>query len=110
MKAEKLKEYLQNYFDTVIKPRFLEELNNNGIESFEVYKIIKGTYNPPIIHIFVDTLPITNHPSKSTKTLLLKIEDDIKDFMSMFSLNNRFKVHINKRPLFKPNKEYSDEL
>lgn len=110
MKIDRLKKYLENYFDTVINPKFLEKPNDDGIESFLVYDIVKGSYNPPIIHVFVDTIPITNHPLKSTKKVLSEVENDVKDFMTMFSLKNPVKIHINKRPLFKPNKTYSKEI
>jgi hypothetical protein len=110
MKLEKLKEYLQNYFDTVITPRFLEEPNDDGIESFTVYNVVKGSYQPPIIHVFIDSLPINNHPLDSTKSKLRQMETDVKDFIKMFSVKNPVKVHLNKRPLFKKGKSYSVDL
>ena len=110
MKLEKLKGYLKNYLDTVITPRFLEEPNDDEIESFTVYDVVKGSYQPPIIHIFIDSIPVKNHTSNSTKLKLRQVETDVKDFIKMFSVKPPVKVHLNKRPLFEKGKSYSVDL
>ena len=110
MKLEKLKEYLQDYLDSVVTPRFLTEPDVSGIESFTVHDILKGSYQPPIIHVFLDSLPVINTPLSSTKMKFKQVETDIKDFIKMFSLKNPVKIHFNKRPLIKPGKIGSFEV
>ena len=110
MKLEKLKEYLQGYLDNVVTPRFLTEPDVSGIESFTVHDILKGSFQPPIIHVFLDSLPVVNTPLSSTKIKLRQVEADIKDFIKMFSLKNPVKIHFNKRPLIKPGKIGSFEV
>ena len=110
MELEKLKEYLQNYLDSVAIPRFNKEPNENGIESFQVHDIVKGSYEPIIFHIFLDSIPVVKHPFMSTKAKLRDLEKDIHDFMKMFTAVKRVRVHLNKRPVLKPNKEYDKEF
>lgn len=111
MKLEKLKEYLQRYLDSVVTPRFLTEPDVGGIESFTVHDILKGSYQPPIIHVFLDSVPVVNiPPASSTKVKLRQVETDIKDFIKMFSLKNPVKIHFNKKPLIKPGKIGSFEV
>jgi hypothetical protein len=111
METSKLKTYLQNYLDTVAIPRFRDEPNSDGIESFIVYDVLKGSYQPPIIHVFLDSLPSDkNKFSLDTKDKLRRLESDIKDFIKMFTIKNPVKVHLNKRPLFKSGKTYSTDV
>jgi hypothetical protein len=103
MELNKVKKYLQNYLDFVATPRFNQEPNEDGIESFVVQEILKGSYQPPIFHIFLDSTPIVNLPSMSTKSKLKDLEKDIQDFIKMFSINFKVKVHLNKKPVFRGN-------
>ena len=97
MKSEKLKNYLQSYFDSVIKPRVDRTRNELGFDpvDFTVHDVVKGSYQPPIYHAFIDMEP--NWEGSYRK----KIENDISDFMKILSINNKLKVHWNKRPSFK---------
>lgn len=110
MELSKLKEYLQNYLEIVAIPRFNQEPNEDGIESFVVHDILKGSYQPIIYHIFLDSVPVVNHVSMATKSKLRDLEKDIHDFMKMFSIISRVKVHLNKRPVFKSGKNYDINL
>lgn len=105
MEIELLKKYLQVYLDDVIIPKINKELVGEEDEpiTMKVYDIVKGSHQPPIHHIFIDMYP-------SWKGSLLKIiENDIRHFMKMFSLNFPIKIHWDKRPAFK-NTEKSDSL
>ena len=53
-----------------------------------------GTYQPPIYHVFIDIDPNWNG------SLLKRLEKNIEDFIKIFSIRNKIKVHWNKRPLF----------
>ena len=97
MELEKIKNYLQIYLDEVITPNINEELVGEDDEPIKmnVFQILKGSYQPPIYHAFIDIEP--NWEGSYRK----KIENDINDFFKIFSINNRIKVHWNKRPSFK---------
>ena len=97
MDLDKIKEYLQTYLDEVITPNINEELVGEDDEPIKmnVFQILKGSYQPPIYHAFIDIEP--NWEGSYRK----KIENDINDFFKIFSINNRIKVHWNKRPSFK---------
>lgn len=106
MESEKLKNYLQSYFDSVIEPRVDETRKEMGLDpiSFTVYDILRGSYHPPMYHIFLDTEPEINKSRNlkpHTSIMLNRVEKDVQDFFKMFSINNPTKVHWNKRPIFK---------
>jgi hypothetical protein len=97
MELEKIKNYLQTYLDDVISPNINKELVGEEDEPIKmnVFQILKGSYQPPIYHAFIDIEP--NWEGSYRK----KMENDISDFFKIFSINNRIKVHWNKRPSFK---------
>ena len=97
MNLEKIKNYLQVYLDDVISPKINKELVGEEDEpiKMDVFQVLKGSYQPPIYHIFIDIEP--NWDGSYRK----KIENDITDFFKIFSINNKIKVHWNKRPAFK---------
>ena len=97
MEIEKLEKYLQTYLDDVISPNINQELVGEEDEPIKmnVFQILKGSYQPPIYHAFIDMEP--NWEGSYRK----KIENDISDFMKILSINNKLKVHWNKRPSFK---------
>ena len=97
MEIEKLEKYLQTYLDDVISPNMNQELVGEEDEPIKmnIFKILKGSYQPPIYHAFIDIEP--NWEGSYRK----KIENDISDFMKILSINNKLKVHWNKRPSFK---------
>jgi hypothetical protein len=66
----------------------------------DVFQVLKGSYQPPIYHIFIDIEP--NWDGSYRK----KIENDITDFMKIFSINNKIKIHWNKRPASKDSELY----
>lgn len=108
MKREKLKVFLQNYLDSVITPRIKE---NFGDYEFTVYDVLKGTYPPPRIHIFIDTVPnIDEGGLDMSKRPHKKIESDIEDFFRTLSIPNKIKIHWNKRPHFKKGYTPSEEI
>ena len=92
MNLEKIKNYLQVYLDDVISPKINKELaseENDELIKMEVFQVLKGSYQPPIYHIFIDIEP--NWEGSYRK----KMENDISDFMKIFSINNKIKVHWN---------------
>jgi hypothetical protein len=97
MNLEKIKSYLQVYLDDVISPWINKELVGEEDEpiKMDVFQVLKGSYQPPIYHIFIDIEP--NWDGSYRK----KIENDITDFMKIFSINNKIKIHWNKRPASK---------
>jgi hypothetical protein len=99
MTPDRIKEYLQNYLDNVIIPKVNREFpseENDGPLKMEVHKILKGSYQPTIYHVFIDV-----EPPSTLKSSLKKTENDIDDFFKVLSINNRIKVFWNKRPIFK---------
>lgn len=97
MNLEKIKSYLQVYLDDVISPKINKELVGEEDEpiKMDVFQVLKGSYQPPIYHIFIDIEP--NWDGSYRK----KIENDITDFMKILSINNKIKIHWNKRPASK---------
>jgi len=108
MKLESIKKYLQNYLDSVLNERYSKKREQNGLGpiEFQVYDIIKGSYQPPIIHVFLDSNPemkkgLDNKPLDSM--FMNEVERDIQNFMKSVSITFKIKVHWNKRPVFKNN-------
>ena len=106
MNYDKIRDFLQNYLDTVVAPRVNEKWSNWKSKplEFSVHDILKGSYQPPIIHVFLDTEPEIKK-SASLKPwavmMLGEVEKDISSFFKVFSINFKVKVHWNKRPIFK---------
>jgi len=102
MEIEKLEKYLQTYLDDVISPYINKELVGEEDEpiKMDVFQVLKGSYQPPIYHIFIDIEP--NWDGSYRK----KIENDITDFMKILSINNKIKIHWNKRPASKDSELY----
>jgi hypothetical protein len=96
MDLEKIKNYLQTYLDDVLTPTINRELVGEEDEpiTLTVHALRKGSYQPPIFHIFIDIDP------NWQGSLLKRLEKDIEDFIKIFSIKNKVKVHWNKRPLF----------
>ena len=106
MDLEVLKTYLQNYFNSVLNTRYskITEEKGMGPIEFTLYDIIKGSYQPPIFHIFLDSVPMMkkSHTNKPWAIMFMSsVEDDIKNFMKALSINFPIKIHWNKRPIFK---------
>ena len=110
MKIEKIKNYLEHYLDSVITPRFKEGENEDNIESFQLIDILKGSYQPPIVHVFLHSIPVTNHPSKATKSQFRQVEKDVIDFIKMFGITNPVRVHMNKTPTIPKGKTRAEEI
>lgn len=96
MNVEKIHEYLQHYLDYVITPRINKELvgDEDTPITLSVYTLRMGSYNPPIFHAFIDIDP------NWKGSMLKNLEKDIENFMKIFSIDNKVKVHWNKRPAF----------
>jgi hypothetical protein len=96
MDIEKIEKYLQNYLDDVLTPMINNELVGEEDEPIRltVNSVRKGSYQPPIFHVFVDIDP------NWTGSILKRLEKNIQDFLKIFSIRNKVKVHWNKRPLF----------
>jgi hypothetical protein len=96
MDLEKIKNYLQTYLDDVLTPTINRELVGEEDEpiTLTVHALRKGSYQPPIFHVFIDIDP------NWQGSLLKRLEKDIEDFIKIFSIKNKVKVHWNKRPLF----------
>lgn len=106
MDLEKIKGFLQNYLDTVINSRYTEITEKRGFGpiQFSVHDILKGSYQPPMIHIFLDSEPIIKKSSSNKPWAVMfmgNVERDIQDFMKALSVNFKIKIHWNKRPIFK---------
>ena len=101
MEIEKLEKYLQTYLDDVISPYINKELVGEEDEPIKmnIFQILKGSYQPPIYHVFIDIEP--NWEGSYRK----KIENDVNDFMKILSIPNRLKIHWNKRPEIKDPKK-----
>lgn len=96
--------------DSVVTPRFKKEDNEQGIESFQLIDILKGSFQPPIVHVFLHTIPVTNYPSKKTKTKFREVEKDVIEFIKMFGITNPVRVHMNKIPSFPEGKTRAEEI
>ena len=94
MDVERIKKYLQNYLDSVVTSRIKQDLPEGEDVKFIVHDILKGSYNPPIFHAFIDIDP------NWKGSMLKNLEKDIENFMKIFSIDNKVKVHWNKRPAF----------
>jgi hypothetical protein len=96
MDLEKIKNYLQTYLNDVLTPTINRELVGEEDEpiTLTVHALRKGSYQPPIFHVFIDIDP------NWQGSLLKRLEKDIEDFIKIFSIKNKVKVHWNKRPLF----------
>jgi|688.fasta_scaffold418994_3 hypothetical protein len=91
MDFERIKSFLQNYIDTVVLPTSNSERDEHI--SLEVTHILKGSYQPPIIHVFINV-----KPHWTPRMSLNGVEKDISNFFKVFSVNNRIKIHWNKSP------------
>lgn len=96
MNIERIHGYLQNYLDDVLTPSINRELVGDEDEpiTLTVHALRMGSYNPPIFHLFIDIDP------QWKGSILKRMEKDIEDFIRIFSINNKIKIHWNKRPLF----------
>jgi hypothetical protein len=102
MDTNKIEKYLQAYIDNVIVPKANKELaseENDEPIKMKVFQVLKGSYQPPIYHVFIDMEP--NWQGSYTK----KIEGDVIDFMKILSIPYRIKIYWNKRPSFKDPKK-----
>ena len=102
MDTNKIEKYLQAYIDNVIVPKANKELaseENDEPIKMKVFQVLKGSYQPPIYHVFIDMEP--NWQGSYTK----KIEGDVIDFMKILSIPYRIKIYCNKRPSFKDPKK-----
>jgi hypothetical protein len=106
MEIELVKKYLQNYLDFVLNERYTKKKKALGFSpiEFRVHDIIKGSYQPPMIHVFLDSEPEMKRSmaNKPWATMFMnEVERDIENFMSSISIPYKIKVHWNKRPIFK---------
>ena len=106
MNLDKIKDYLQNYLDSIVSPKVNEKRKEAGFSKvkFDVYQIVKGSFQPPIYHIFLDTEPeIRKKSGLKPHTIMMMdgVQKDINNFFKVLSINSPTKVHWNKRPIFK---------
>lgn len=106
MNPEKIKFYLQNYLDSVVTPKVNKKRGEAGFSKakFDVYQIVKGSFQPPIYHIFLDTEPLIQKKSGLKPHVIMMmdgVQKDINNFFKVLSINSPTKVHWNKRPIFK---------
>jgi hypothetical protein len=104
MNPDKIKEYLRHYLSSVIVPNINKDFSSDEPISMNVIDVLKGSYQPPIYHVFIDI-----EPHDILKSLLKKSEVDISDFFKIFSINSKIKVHWNKRPIFKNDSFYTKD-
>jgi len=93
MNTERIHHYLQGYLDNIVLPSYNE--NRSEPISLNINDLRLGSYQPPIFHVFIDVTP-KNTPKMS----LSGIEKRIVDFLKIFSINSKVKIHWDKRPLF----------
>ena len=101
MDSDKIEKYLQAYIDTAIVPKINKELaseENDKLTKMKVFQVLKGSYQPPIYHVFIDIEPNWEIYRKKT-------ENYISDFMKILSIPYRIKIHWNKRPSIKDSKK-----
>jgi len=94
MDFERIKGFLQDYLDTVVLPTSNAEREEPI--TLDVKHIIKGSYQPPIIHVFINV-----EPHWTPRMSLGGIEKDISNFFQIFSIKFRVKIHWNKSPNMK---------
>lgn len=105
MKISDVKKYLGTYLEDAIKPRFRNSYPEYQEVSFTLNDVIKGTYQPPMIHVFIDV-----EPHDMLKSSLKETEKDIEQFFRLLSIPLKIKIHWNKRPIFKKGKEYDKNI
>lgn len=102
MEFDRIKQFLQDYLDTVVLPVENTKRNEHSPSwrflpiTMDVKSILKGSYQPPIIHVFIDV-----QPHSTPKMSLSGIETDISNFLKVFSINYKPKIHWNKSPNLK---------
>ena len=101
MDLEKIKDYLENYLNDVILPNINTDESLVEPIIMNVTDVLKGSYQPPIYHVFIQV-----EPHDILKSSLKKSEGDIANFFKVFSINNRIKVHWNKSPVSKNSSFY----
>ena len=94
MEFDRIKEFLQDYLDTVVLP--VSNAERSEPLTMNVISILKGSYQPPIIHVFINV-----EPHWTPRMSLSGIERDISNFFKVFSINFRVKIHWNKSPNLK---------
>jgi len=104
MEKESIKKYLQNYLDFVLNERYSQKREELGFGpiKFEVHDIIKGSFQPPMIHVFLDSEPMMKKSAanKPWASMLMKeVERDIENFIKSLSISFKIKIHWNKRPI-----------
>ena len=99
MNGQQIAKYLQNYLNDVITPK-IENVPGEGdkIENLLVQTILKGSSINPLLHIFIDTVPTVKTNTTHNYRKLMKIDKDIEDFFKYLTIQNKIKVHWNKRP------------
>ena len=104
MNLDKIKEYLQNYVNSVLVSNI--NANESLVEpiTMNVSDVLKGSYQPPIYHVFIQV-----EPHDILKSSLKKTEENIADFFKVFSINNKIKVHWNKSPALKDSTFYGTQ-
>ena len=104
MDLEKIKDYLENYLNDVILPNINTDESLFEPIIMNVTDVLKGSYQPPIYHVFIQV-----EPHDILKSSLKKTEENIADFFKVFSINNRIKVHWNKSPALKDSTFYGTQ-
>lgn len=94
MEFDRIKQFLQDYLDTVVLP--VSNSERSEPLTMDVKSILKGSYQPPIIHVFINV-----EPHWTPRMSLSGIERDISNFFKVFSINSRVKIHWNKSPNLK---------
>ena len=106
MNLQRIKDFLQNYLDTVVEPKVNDKRSELDLEpiEFSVHDVLKGSFQPPTIHVFLDSEPVLKKGFGAKPYVVMmmsEVEKDISGFFKIFSINFKIKVHWNKRPLFK---------
>lgn len=99
MNLEKIKRYLQIYFDTILNNKFVE--NSEGIK-LTIHDIVEVNGKLPNLFLFIDTEPeIISTSWDIPNRVDKKLEKEILDFLNMLSIPNPIRIYWDRRPVFK---------
>jgi hypothetical protein len=104
MEINRIKRLLEDYLDTVVTPTLNKKRSEFGFEPVElsIHDILKGSYG--MIHIFLDSEPVAIKKTFGMRPMVVmmlsSVENEITNFLKIFSIDNKIKVHWNKRPIF----------
>lgn len=99
MNKEKIKKYLQIYFDTILNNKFVEDSEGIKLTIHDIVEV--GQFKKKLV-LFIDTEPeILSTSWDIPNRVDKKLEKEILDFLNMLSITNGITIYWDKRPVFK---------